>query len=94
MDTLDEAVELANATEYSFTASVWTENIYRAMDVAQRIRFGAVMINGSTVHTEPGMDHAGLGGETGYGRFDIDNFTDKRLIVVCPKEGRKYPAVD
>ncbi|KZV91705.1 aldehyde dehydrogenase [Exidia glandulosa HHB12029] len=90
VDTVDEAVELANATEYSFTASIWTENLYKALDVAQRIRFGAVMINGSTVHTEPGMDHAGLGGATGYGRFDIENFTDKRLIVVCPKDG-KYP---
>lgn len=94
VENAEEAIQMANATEYSFTSSVWTENLYTALDVAQRIRFAAVMINGCTIHTEPGMDHAGLGGATGYGRFDIEHFTDKRMIVVCPKEGRKYPLAD
>ncbi|KZW00824.1 aldehyde dehydrogenase [Exidia glandulosa HHB12029] len=90
-NTLSEAVELANANTYSLTASIWTENLYNGLEVARQMRFGATMLNGSTVHTEAMWDHGGLGGSTGYGRFDVDNFTDKRLVVVCPKEGRTYP---
>jgi acyl-CoA reductase-like NAD-dependent aldehyde dehydrogenase len=38
VDTIHEAVELANASDYSLVASVWTKDVYSAMDVAMRIR--------------------------------------------------------
>ncbi|EJD05454.1 aldehyde dehydrogenase [Fomitiporia mediterranea MF3/22] len=93
VDTVEEAVELANTTDYSLTASVWTRDIVRGLEVAPRIRAGLVSINGSTYHGEPGWVHAGLGGATGYGKFDIENFTYKRAIVVHPAQGT-YPLVD
>lgn len=40
VDTIDEAIELANATEYSLTSSLWTRDANRALDVAARIRAG------------------------------------------------------
>ena len=40
VDTIDEAVELANASEYSLSASLWTKDVYNAINVAMRIRSG------------------------------------------------------
>ncbi|KAI0265688.1 aldehyde dehydrogenase [Gloeopeniophorella convolvens] len=89
-DTVDEAVELANATEYTLTASVWTNDVYDAIGIAMRLRAGAVNINGITINNEQGLGNAGLGGSSGYGRFDVENFTDKRMVTLHPKNG-KYP---
>ncbi|GLB39348.1 putative aldehyde dehydrogenase [Lyophyllum shimeji] len=104
VDTKEEAVELANDSEYSLTASVWTKDIYAANEVASRIRAGYVNINGSTIHSEPLAGLRGLGpqfpdvrspfvlgrGASGYGRFDVDGFTDLRVVVTHPP-GRRYP---
>ena len=40
VDTVDEAVELANASDYSLVASLWTKDVYNAVNVAMRIRSG------------------------------------------------------
>ena len=40
VDTVDEAVELANATDYSLAAAVWTNDLYNAMDVSRCLRSG------------------------------------------------------
>lgn len=64
--TQSEAVELANNTRYGLAASVWSENINRAMDVAPKIKAGVVWINN---HNQ--FDAAcGFGGvkESGFGR--------------------------
>ncbi|TDL24450.1 ALDH-like protein [Rickenella mellea] len=84
VDTVDEAIELANASEYSLTASVWASDRYKGVEVANQIRAGCTSVNGPTIHIEPGLELAGLGGATGYGRFTVDNFTVKRGVVVHP----------
>ncbi|MGC8548602.1 MAG: aldehyde dehydrogenase family protein [Acidobacteriaceae bacterium] len=64
--TLHEAVELANNTPYGLAASVWSENINVALDVASRIKAGVVWVNGTNQ-----FDAAcGFGGyrESGFGR--------------------------
>ena len=43
--TEDEAVEIANATQYGLTAALWTQNIGRAHRVANRIQAGTVWVN-------------------------------------------------
>lgn len=40
VDSVDEAVELANATQYSLVGSIWTRNLNTALDVSGRIRAG------------------------------------------------------
>ncbi|TDV35806.1 aldehyde dehydrogenase (NAD+) [Paraburkholderia caballeronis] len=64
--TPDDAVALANNTRYGLAASVWTETIGRALDVAPRLACGVVWINATNL-----FDAAvGFGGyrESGYGR--------------------------
>ncbi|KAF8656531.1 hypothetical protein AX16_002495 [Volvariella volvacea WC 439] len=89
-DTVEEAITLANKSEYSLTASVWTADIYLGQEVASRLHSGYTNINGPTVHSEPVISIIGLGGASGYGRFDIESFTDKRVVVTHPL-GRQYP---
>jgi len=84
VDTVDEAVELANATDYSLAAAVWTNDLYNAMNVSRRIRSGSVSINGSTIHVEGTIGLSGLGGSSGYGRFNVENFTETRVITLHP----------
>jgi len=92
VDTVDEAIDTANASEYSLSASLWTGDVYTAQRTASRIRAGLTCINGPTIHSEPRDGLLGLGGASGYGRFHIENFTDKRVIVTYPA-GLQYPLV-
>ncbi|MGB3418063.1 MAG: aldehyde dehydrogenase family protein [Mesorhizobium sp.] len=64
--TPDEAIELANNTRYGLAASIWSENINLALDMATRVKAGVVWIN-STNLLDAG---AGFGGyrESGFGR--------------------------
>jgi len=64
--TPNEAVELANNTPYGLAASVWTENINLALDVAPKLKAGVVWINSTNLFDAA----AGFGGyrESGFGR--------------------------
>ena len=64
--TPSEAVSLANNSRYGLAASVWTENINLALDVAPKIKAGAVWINCTNMFDAA----AGFGGyrESGFGR--------------------------
>ncbi len=64
--TPGEAVELANNTPYGLAASVWTENINLALDVAPKIKAGVVWINCTNLFDAA----SGFGGyrESGFGR--------------------------
>jgi aldehyde dehydrogenase (NAD+) len=64
--TPDEAVALANNTRYGLAASVWTENVNRALEVASRIKAGVIWINSTNMFDAA----AGFGGyrESGFGR--------------------------
>jgi aldehyde dehydrogenase (NAD+) len=64
--TPDEAVALANNTRYGLAASLWTENVNRALEVAAKIKAGVVWINSTNIFDAG----AGFGGyrESGFGR--------------------------
>jgi acyl-CoA reductase-like NAD-dependent aldehyde dehydrogenase len=68
-DTEDEAVELANDTEYGLSAAVFTENLRDAFRVADMLDSGAVHINSMTVHDEFSFPHGGVK-QSGFGRFN------------------------
>jgi gamma-glutamyl-gamma-aminobutyraldehyde dehydrogenase len=44
-DTLDEAIELANDSDYGLGAAIWTSNLTIAHDAARRLRAGTVWVN-------------------------------------------------
>lgn len=81
----DEAVRVANDTEYGLSAGVFGTDMTRALDVAMRIQTGAVHINGSTVSNEAQAPYGGTKG-SGWGRFDstavIDEFTELKWISI------------
>lgn len=68
--TPDEAVALANDTRYGLAASVWSENIATALDVAPRIKAGVVWVNGTNMFDAAapfgGMRESGFGREGGW----------------------------
>ncbi len=64
--TPSEATALANNTRYGLAASIWTENINLALDLAPKIQAGVVWINSTNLFDAA----AGFGGyrESGFGR--------------------------
>ncbi|MDO6584165.1 aldehyde dehydrogenase family protein [Salipiger sp. 1_MG-2023] len=64
--TPQEAVQLANDTRYGLAASIWSENINTALDIAPKLAAGVVWINGSNMF-DAAVPFGGLR-ESGFGR--------------------------
>ncbi|WP_412065361.1 aldehyde dehydrogenase [Rhizobium sp. SYY.PMSO] len=81
----DEAVRVANDTEYGLSSAVFSRDVQRALAVAGRIQSGICHINGPTLNDEAQMPFGGVKG-SGYGRFGgkaaIAEFTDLRWITI------------
>jgi aldehyde dehydrogenase (NAD+) len=87
--TLREAVELANNTVYGLAASVWSENINVALQVAAQIKAGVVWVNSTNL-----FDAAcGFGGyrESGYGR---EGGREGMLEYLEPKWFKNAPVLE
>lgn len=90
-----EAVRLANDTPYGLSGSVFTQDLNRGYQVAQRIESGMVHVNDQSVNDEA---HVMFGGEkaSGIGRFGgdwaIEKFTRTRWISI-QHQYREYPGV-
>ncbi len=82
---IEEAVSIANDTEYGLAASVFGRDITRALAVARQIESGICHINGATINDEPQMPFGGMKA-SGYGRFGgkagIEEFTELRWITI------------
>ena len=93
-DTLDEAIELINDTEYGLTVSIITSNPFAAVELADRIETGAVHINDSSIDDEPiipfgGAKASGSGGRFG-GGANLDTFMETQWITV-QSQVQAYP---
>ncbi|KAH9857240.1 aldehyde dehydrogenase [Lenzites betulinus] len=91
VDTIDEAVDMANASDYSLVAAVWTKDVHKAFDVSAKIHASTSNINGPTVHVETARENGGFGGSTGYGLFMVDDWTQLQMIVLHPEQEPPYP---
>lgn len=82
----EEAVRLANATEFGLGAALWTGDLDRAHQLARRIEAGAVFING-LVASDARLPFGGVK-QSGYGRelgeFGIREFTNIKTVWVGP----------
>ncbi len=94
----EEAVQMANDTEYGLNASVWTRDVRRGRRLAARIHVGTVNINegyaatwGSVAAPMGGMKSSGLGrrhGREGLLKYtETQNITSQHLVPIAPFGG-------
>jgi aldehyde dehydrogenase (NAD+) len=77
----DEAIEIANDSDYGLAAAIWSGDAERAKRVARRVRAGRIRINGSPINPSAphgGFKLSGIGRE--FGRFGIEEFTEYQAI--------------
>lgn len=83
----EEAIEIANDTDYGLSGAVFTKDLARGLRVAKQIESGAVHINSMSVHDEASLPHGGAK-MSGFGRFNgnwgIEEFL--RLKTITYKE--------
>jgi benzaldehyde dehydrogenase (NAD) len=86
----EEAIKIANDSEYGLSAAVFTRDAARGLRVARQVRSGICHVNGPTVQDEPQMPFGGVAA-SGYGRFGgraaIDSFTELRWITIAGEPG-------
>ncbi len=89
----DEAIAIANDTEYGLSSGVFTRDEERALEIAARLETGMCHVNCSPVNDEPhvpfgGAKASGLGRHGG--RWSVETFTETRWITL-ERGGRAYP---
>lgn len=83
-DDLDEALALANDTEYGLTSSVFTQNLDVAMRASNELQFGETYVNRE--HSEAiqafhsGWKHSGIGGADG--KHGLLEYTQRRVVYI------------
>ncbi len=90
--TPDEAVQLANNTRYGLAATVWTENINLALDIAPKLKAGVVWINATNLFDAAaafgGVRESGFGREGGW-----EGLMAYLKPATTPKPLRPIPAI-
>jgi len=79
----DEAVRIANDTEYGLSATVWTSDVRRAMRMTKAIRAGTIGINGFQIEPHVafgGYRQSGLGREGG--RAAVESYTEIKTVML------------
>ena len=79
----DEAIRIANDTEYGLAATVWTATSSRAMRVTKALRAGTVGVNGYQLEPNSpfgGYRQSGLGREGG--RAAIESYTELKTVLL------------
>jgi acyl-CoA reductase-like NAD-dependent aldehyde dehydrogenase len=85
VDSLDEAIELANSTRYGLQAGIFTNRIDKAMQAAQELEFGGVTINEAPTFRSDQMPYGGVkdSGNTREGpAYAVRELTEDRLVVI------------
>jgi acyl-CoA reductase-like NAD-dependent aldehyde dehydrogenase len=93
VNDVDEAIRVANDTEYGLKAAIFSRDVKKAMEIARQLEFGCCHINGPTVYDEAQMPLGGMK-SSGYGRFGghagINEFTEVHWVSVEDPE-QHYP---
>jgi aminomuconate-semialdehyde/2-hydroxymuconate-6-semialdehyde dehydrogenase len=83
-DTEEEALELANSTNYGLSATLWTENLSRTQRLSKQIQAGIVWVN-TWLHRDlrtpfGGVKHSGVGREGGFEALRF--FTEAKNVCI------------
>jgi phenylacetaldehyde dehydrogenase len=84
-DSNEEAIRLANDTQYGLAASLWTNDLSAAMNLTPQIQAGTVWVN-SHIPLDPnlpfgGHKQSGVGRE--FGRGAVENFTELKSVCIA-----------
>lgn len=81
----EEAVRLANDTEYGLSSAIFSRDVAHAIKLGRRIDSGATHINSMTVGDHPQVPHGGMKA-SGFGRFNsvegVKSFTQLKVVYV------------
>ncbi|MGH9748601.1 MAG: aldehyde dehydrogenase family protein [Candidatus Polarisedimenticolia bacterium] len=86
-DGLDDAIEIANATLYGLSASVYTQDVNRAFVAARDLETGIMYVNSSTIGAEThlpfgGVKQSGNGHREGAAHTALEIFTEWKTVYV------------
>jgi acyl-CoA reductase-like NAD-dependent aldehyde dehydrogenase len=85
VDSLDEAIELANSTRYGLQAGIFTNRLDTAMRAGQELEFGGVIVNEAPTFRADQMPYGGVkdSGNTREGpAYAVRELTEERLVVI------------
>ncbi len=89
VDSDEQAIELANDSDYGLGGSVWTRNVRAGEALARRIRAGSVMINNAVQSGGCVTLPFGGEGESGIGRVQGEegfyNYVRRQSLMTCPR---------
>ncbi|SPJ78738.1 related to aldehyde dehydrogenase [Fusarium torulosum] len=69
IESEEEAIKIANDTDYGLSSALFTSDLQRGLRIAREIETGAVHINNMSIHDEASLPHGGAK-SSGYGRFN------------------------
>lgn len=84
VDSVDEAIQLVNHSRFGLQAGIYTENVHTALDAAEALHVGGVLINDIPTFR---VDHMPYGGvkESGTGRegikYAVEEMTELKLVI-------------
>jgi acyl-CoA reductase-like NAD-dependent aldehyde dehydrogenase len=85
VDSIDEAIALANSTRYGLQAGIFTSSLDNALRAAQELDFGGVTVNEAPTFRSDQMPYGGVkdSGNTREGpHYAVREMTEERLVVV------------
>jgi acyl-CoA reductase-like NAD-dependent aldehyde dehydrogenase len=85
VDSLDEAIEQANATRYGLQAAIFSTDLPRCLEAARRLAFGGVIVNEAQTFRADQMPYGGVkaSGNTKEGpAWAVREMTEERLVVL------------
>jgi len=89
IDSLEQAIELTNASPYGLLSAIFTADLARGLQFAERVRTGWVNINESSNYWESHLPFGGRSGtDSGVGRVGgahvMQQFTELQTVVLSP----------